>query len=75
MKIIVMPGDKCAFEDCDKPATEIACGRSYEWDDDNTKGHAGVAVYCLDHARIVSDEHSPEYIENCPNCGCHFGVN
>ena len=61
---------KCAYEGCNKLATHIACGR--DWD---KTGHPNVACYCSHHANIVSDERSPEYIVDCPNCGCAFGVN
>jgi hypothetical protein len=67
--IIKIEGN-CQYEDCDKPATCIAQGRSYSW----SKGH-DLGLYCEHHADIVSDENSPEYQVDCPNCGCLFGVN
>jgi len=38
---------KCSFEECDKPATFIAKGK--------TK-HPEIACYCDEHAEIVSNE-------------------
>ena len=63
---------QCAFEDCDQPATVVACGRK-RWDKD--EGHPHAACYCRTHANEVVDEGSPEYSADCPNCGCEFGVN
>lgn len=57
-------GAKCSFENCDKPATTIACGKT---------GHPEPALYCKTHATAVKNEDSPEYTEVCPNCGCQFG--
>jgi hypothetical protein len=62
---------KCQYEGCNKNAKCIASGRS----DYDGGGHQEVGVYCIDHARIVADERNPEYIDDCPNCGCMFGVN
>jgi hypothetical protein len=57
-------GQKCEHTGCDEPAECLAAGR---------KGVVG--VYCLNHALEVEDEDRPEYIVDCPNCGCGFGVN
>lgn len=57
---------QCQYENCTEAATSIACGRHY---------HADVGCYCDKHADLVVDENCPEYHENCPNCGCRFGVN
>jgi len=63
----------CAFEDCEKPAEFIACGReSY---DEDRPGHFKPACYCREHMAEVIDERSPEYTAECPNCKCMFGVN
>ena len=65
---------KCSFEDCTESATNLACGRY--WTQYNTKkGHPTPAWYCEKHADEVAEESDPEYTENCPNCGCRFGVN
>ncbi len=56
----------CAYERCDKPATELACGRY--------AGHTQPAYYCDEHASEVVEEDTPEYAVNCPNCDCRFGV-
>lgn len=33
------------------------------------------AYYCKEHAYKVVDNDQPEFIVNCPNCDCLFGVN
>lgn len=71
---VLKDDDKCSFEDCDAPATGIACGRSSSFRG-RDNGHPDPAVYCDTHARMVADEDSPEYISDCPNCGCTYGVN
>lgn len=58
----------CAYEDCEKEATDLACGRG-------ERGHPKPKMYCHAHADKVSDEECPEYIVICPNCNCQFGVN
>lgn len=72
--ITEIPKDaKCQYEDCDAPATRIACGReSYMAE---AKRHPNPAVYCDVHASMVTDEGYPEYGHTCPNCGCESGVN
>ena len=77
---------QCAFEGCDQPATEIACGRAHgryvnpgeghgPYLMKQHPGHPTPAWYCSVHAELVADEDCPEYKEMCPNCGCRFGVN
>lgn len=73
--MIVLIEGQCQFEKCTATATHIACGRKYDWDESDVHYHPTPNVYCEKHARVVADEHSPEYIDNCPNCGCMFGVN
>lgn len=71
--MIVEITGKCAIEDCQSEAKFLACGReSY---DENRPGHPEPACYCELHAREVAEEQWPEYTDNCPNCGCMFGVN
>jgi hypothetical protein len=70
---IVKVEGKCQYGDCDQDATDIACGRK-DWHS-GIAGHPEPAVYCNKHARDVAFENSPEYIEDCPNCGCKFGIN
>lgn len=67
----------CQYEDCEQPATVIACGRrAWKNDDpDKDEGHPIPGCYCLTHGRLVSDERAPEYTDECPNCGCMFGIN
>lgn len=70
--------DKCAFENCEEPAVFYAAGRRYG-NPERKQGHPGVAKYCAAHADLVSREpggtSEPEYIVDCPHCGCLFGVN
>jgi len=61
---------KCAYPDCERPATDIATGRRYLGDDGLPLGY-----YCRVHAEAAQDQGIPEYTESCPNCGCMFGVN
>lgn len=69
-----MKEQKCAYENCEAEATTLAKGRNISYAL-QPNVHAEIAKYCDKHARIVADEHDPEYIEACPNCGCMFGVN
>jgi hypothetical protein len=73
LRIEDIAGKPCQFEGCDRPATVIACGR--ETYGDPPLGHLEPAFYCDEHARTVANQNHPEYIEDCPNCGCVFGVN
>lgn len=57
----------CAYRGCDRHATQLACGRENEYDQP--------AYFCDEHASIVADVASPEYIVTCPCCDCKFGVN
>lgn len=65
----------CSYEGCEKEATHIGCGRNRFYDGDNTGRHPNPACYCETHANMVADEDSPEYTNDCPNCGCVHGVN
>jgi len=56
----------CAFEGCENVATEVVKGRT---------GHPDIGAYCEAHAQEVEVEENPEYVVDCPNCGCRFGVN
>ena len=71
--VLLKDGDKCSYEHCDTPATTIACGRAPYYDERG--GHPKPARYCDTHSHIVADEDHPEYVSDCPNCGCRFGVN
>jgi hypothetical protein len=73
VKMIVEVSGKCAFEQCDKPAEFIACGRATHIEDE--PGHPTPACYCREHMVDVISERYPEYVDTCPNCGCTFGVN
>ena len=63
---VLRKGQKCEYEDCNKPAVFLAKGRTE---------HPSVGVYCTVHSMMVADEDWPEYTADCPNCGCGFGVN
>lgn len=66
----------CQYEGCDQPATRIASGqRSYRLHKKLEPGQYPTGCYCDDHAYKVVDFDHPEYHDNCPNCGCLFGVN
>lgn len=58
-------GQKCEYKGCDRDAEYIAYSRYLRQ----------VGVYCDWHTTRVTDEDSPEYEVDCPNCGCNFGVN
>ena len=62
---------QCQWEGCYETATHIACGR---WTCTGNGGHQIPGCYCKAHAQAVADEAYPEYTEECPNCGCKFGV-
>jgi hypothetical protein len=71
--IIEIPRDAtCHFEGCARPASHIAQGLP-DWDDDPPAWPAP-AAYCEPHAREVAGEGRSEYLVDCPNCGCLFGV-
>ena len=55
---------KCEYEDCNKEADRIVYSRHQE----------RVMNACYEHAERIVDEDSPEYHENCPNCGCLIPV-
>ena len=69
--ITSIEGRSCQYEGCTAPATQIACGRKYL----GAPGHPGPGVYCHAHAVVVAEEGRPEYQDNCPNCGCLYGIN
>jgi len=67
IKISEIKKDKrCEYKGCRKLAKNIVYRRGY-----------GLGVYCDKHAEILLDEEwiDAEYLVNCPNCGCGFGVN
>lgn len=67
---------KCAYKGCRRLATTLACGTSagsrVESSDEGR--HPTPAWYCAEHAQEVADEGYPEYIVDCPCCGCLLGV-
>ena len=71
--MIIRVSGTCSFEGCESQAEFIACGRATY--DKECPGHPTPACYCREHMDEVADELFPEYIDQCPNCGCMFGVN
>lgn len=69
MQITKIQGE-CEWIDCGEPATTIAIGRTWF----ENPGHP-LGLFCEAHADKVAGESNPEYIVECPNCSCHFGVN
>lgn len=53
----------CQYDGCAFAATHIASGRNADGEQKPAK------CYCEDHAVLVSDDRSPEYTDQCPNCG------
>jgi hypothetical protein len=64
MVITIRKTDKC-IKGCGKQATELVYSRAL----------GRIVKTCYDHYEIVMEEGSPEYYEDCPNCGCHIPVN
>lgn len=71
---------KCKYgRGCEEEGVVLAIGRphykeSNDLDYEEVPG-SPVGLYCKTHARLVSDEGNPEYVVDCPNCKCRFGVN
>ena len=63
---------RCAYEGCEKEATQLASGREHDYP--RKPGHH-TAFYCAEHGSDVADEGNPEYTVCCPHCDCLFGVN
>ena len=68
-RVLTSASGKCDWKGCNKPATAIAAGKP------NDRNDESVGKYCEDHAETVAYASNPEYIVNCPNCDCRFGVN
>jgi hypothetical protein len=76
IEIITEIKGKCQFKNCEKEASCLACGKYHPLLDFQASLVQPLpSDHCEEHASIIVDEHSPEYIEYCPNCGCRFGVN
>ena len=58
----------CAYEFCGAPAADMAAVL-----DDNLRFTP--KMYCEYHAELVVNLTGPEYVANCPACGCRFGIN
>lgn len=57
---------KCEKDKCLNEATRIVYVRSEVYD---------VIFLCDKHTEEIQNDERPEYWENCPNCGCEYGVN
>lgn len=66
--MIVAEG-KCTYGGCNEAATHVAA----KWSDGFPRRRV-VAAYCERHAEMIREIECPEYKEECPNCGCKFGV-
>lgn len=55
----------CMYADCEKQATVTVFHREMRI----------LIALCEDHANIVVERDDPEYVVDCPNCKCRFGVN
>jgi hypothetical protein len=65
---------------CESPAVTTAIGYAPEdqryappLEYDRFRGQNVLAV-CEEHGRQLEERESPEYLTECPSCGCHFGV-
>lgn len=56
----------CCVPGCPQDATLLAASGSGTDDADH---------YCEAHGLAVAEGTQPEYIVDCPNCACRFGVN
>lgn len=59
---------ECKFHNCTNHATFIASGRTRQ-------GDCVTGRFCSEHFPQVVAANHPEYVVDCPNCGCKFGVN
>ena len=62
---------KCEYPGCEEKATTLAAYVEQRYMGSVLK----VGRFCAEHAELVAGHHSPEYVAECPNCQCHFGVN
>lgn len=69
--VIIKAEGTCMYHNCELPATTLACEKINKWGDYRDE----IGMFCEEHARKVADTRIPEYIVDCPNCGCIFGVN
>lgn len=65
----------CQFTGCDKPAAFIAAIVPQYIGGERGYSDAVVGCYCEEHAKVIEDTGTPEYLIKCPNCGCRHGVN
>lgn len=68
---------KCQFEGCDKDAACIACandGTPEGGPSDIPDQYRQPKCYCNKHGREVADLGCFEYVCECPNCHCSFGI-
>lgn len=70
---------QCQFKDCSKQAVGLVHGRPLL---DEEYGDVDIVDYrhpytmscCKEHITEVASEGNPEYIDECPNCKCNFGI-
>lgn len=65
---------QCKYEGCEKEAAQLAMGRD-RFTFPESRISMEIDNYCAAHASVVASYDDPEYIVDCPNCGCKFGVN
>lgn len=58
---LIMLCERCKEKEATQKAHNRATGITFE--------------VCEKCAEIVADVENPEYVVNCPNCNCKFGVN
>lgn len=73
--MIVAITGQCQWAGCSVPATKTAGTRRYIDEDDPNASVLRLGMFCDKHAVEVSAHGDPEYVEECPNCKCVFGVN
>lgn len=56
---------KCEWPRCKEAGEVVAYGDDFEQ----------IWLLCRCHANLVLNAPGPEYVVDCPNCGCEFGVN
>jgi len=68
MRIKCIASMRCQVEGCRRKATNLI------WLEQT--GKKGFRFLCKHHVTEAADNESEEceYIVQCPNCGCHFGV-
>lgn len=68
----LMEGQVCEAKDCSNWARVVVGLR--HWDDAKGKFEYELMACCQSCADEIASKDKPKYVENCPNCGCEFGV-